>query len=233
MIPNVYTIILAGGSGRRMGTDIPKQFLPLGERPLICETISRFSSMKEVTGILVVVPDSFLSLMKEILTEHHDEKVLALVPGGPSRRESAWNGLTSRNFLSDDIILIHDAARPFVTTACITACITGAAETGAAGLYLPATDTITEIEENRVHAIPDRSRLYYTQTPQAFRYDILLEGHETARKNPGHPWTDDVSMVMAAGKPVTAVEGDPGNIKVTTPFDYDLACWLRERENNG
>jgi len=233
MTQNIYTIILAGGSGQRMGGDLPKQFLPLGERPVIIETISRFSSLREVTGVLVVIPEQYRSLTKKILASHSEPKVLDLVTGGASRRESAWNALTARNFSPDDIILVHDAARPFVTAVSIRACIEGASYSGAAGLYLPASDTITEIHDEQVTAIPDRSSLYYTQTPQAFRYNVLERGHRAARAHPEKPWTDDVSLVLALGEPVQAVPGDPQNIKVTTPFDYELAQWLIERDPNG
>jgi len=233
MTQNVYTIILAGGSGQRMGTDIPKQFLPLGPHPLIVETLSRFSALGEVTGILVVLPEEHRSLGEKIFTEHPDKKLLSLVTGGATRRESALHALTSREFLPDDIILIHDAARPFVSKNLIRACIRDARETGAAGPYLPAADTITEIHNHRVVSIPDRSSLFYTQTPQAFRYRVLMAGHELARKEPDRSWTDDVSMVLATGKEVAAVAGDPKNIKITTPFDYNLALWLIERETDG
>lgn len=233
MTQNIYTIILAGGSGQRMGGNLPKQFLPLGERPVIIETISRFSSLEEVTGILVVIPEQYRPLTEEILKSHPEPKVLALITGGASRRESAWNALAARDFSPDDIILVHDAARPFVSAVSIRGCIEGASRSGAAGLYLPASDTITEIHDEQVTAIPDRSSLYYTQTPQAFRYDVLERGHRAARDHPEKPWTDDVSLVLALGEPVQAVPGDPQNIKVTTPFDYELAQWLTGRATNG
>ncbi len=230
---NIYSIILAGGSGRRMGQPLPKQFLPLGNQPLIMVTISRFAMVKEVKAILVVVPEEYREQMEEILQKHPEKKILKLVTGGATRQESAWNALVSENFQGDDILLIHDAARPFITPEKITACITGADRHGAAGLYLPATDTITEIHEKKVISIPDRSSLYYTQTPQSFRFDVIQRAHESAQANPDKTYTDDVSMVLAAGDFVAAVEGDTKNIKVTTPFDYDLACWMIEREKDG
>lgn len=233
MTQNIYAVILAGGSGQRMGGDLPKQFLPLGDRPVIIETISRFSSLREVTGIVVVIPEEYRTLTEKILASHPEPKILDLVTGGTTRRESAWNALTSRDFSPDDIILVHDAARPFVTAVSIRACIEGASYSGAAGLYLPASDTITEIHDERVTEIPDRSSLYYTQTPQAFRYNVLERGHQAARAHPEKPWTDDVSLVLALEEPVQAVPGDPQNIKVTTPFDYELAQWLIERVPSG
>ncbi len=230
MTRNVYALILAGGSGTRVGGPAPKQFLPLGERPLIRETMARFEAVKEVTALILVVPSFHMETMKEILERYPARKDCRLVEGGATRQQSAFRGLTARDFSPDDIILIHDAARPFVSPEKISTCIEAAETGGGAGLYLPATDTITEIHDRKVTAIPEREHLYYTQTPQAFRYDLIKSAHEHARRNPEAAFTDDVSMVLAAGGNVQEVPGDPRNIKVTTPLDYDLACWMLERE---
>ena len=134
--------------------------------------------------------------MEDHLAACPEPKVLKITAGGATRQESAWNALNCHDFHENDILLFHDAARPFVTAEIIANCITEARNTGACGVYIPATDTITEIIDTRVRAIPPREHLYQTQTPQAFRYGVIRRAHELARSSGSGTATDDVSLVM-------------------------------------
>jgi 2-C-methyl-D-erythritol 4-phosphate cytidylyltransferase len=221
-----YGIILAGGRGLRLGADMPKQFLPLGDRPVIAWSMEAFCRCGSIDGLIILCPADEIPRMRELVKRYPHEKILDIIAGGETRQGSSWNAVNARKYQDDDILLIHDAARPFVTERIILDCVAAAKEHGAAGTYIPATDTITEIHDESVTAIPPRENLFYTQTPQAFRFDVIKKGHELARSRTDITVTDDVSLVLTAGHTVARVQGDPRNIKITTNFDYELAQWL-------
>jgi len=229
----VYAVILAGGKGLRLGADIPKQFLPLGKIPVILWSIKTFSEIKSIDHIIIVSPEDELERLDNLLKEHPYPKILKTISGGTTRQGSAHNALTCCDFNDNDIIIFHDAARPFITADIIENCIDETRKNGAAGVYIPATDTITEIESGEVKSIPARENLFYTQTPQCFQYHIIRDAHERALKKHDKTFTDDVSMVIDAGYTVVKVEGHSTNFKITNAFDYELAKWNISRSDNG
>ncbi len=228
-MPQTCAIILAGGAGTRMGKGMPKQFLPLGGHAIIEWTVALFEHNENVDTIVMVSPPDYMDKIRALVEMRGPNKVSAIVSGGPTRRDSSWNGLTAADFGDGDIVLIHDAARPFAARATIDGCIETAKQFGAAGAYVKAVDTISEISGDEVVAIPPRDSLYYTQTPQAFRYDVIRLAHEKARTSGISTATDDVSLAIAAGFRVVRVEGSYGNIKITTQSDYDYARYLVEK----
>ncbi len=224
-----YAAILAGGQGIRLGHDTPKQFLTLGGRPVIAWSIAAFAQIAEVTGIVVVTPEAHRGHTHRIIEETGLAAKTTTIAGGTTRQGSAYNALMSMPFGDNDIIIFHDAARPFVSGDIITRCMQDASLHGAAAVYVKAVDTIAEGGEGFVRSIPERDRLYYTQTPQAFRYAVIREAHEKALANNLTNATDDVKLVLDAGYRVKIVDGDYRNIKITTPFDYELAQYIAER----
>ncbi len=219
----VYAAVLAGGKGLRMRSDIPKQFLPLNGKPVIQWSLETFASCPLVDHIILVGPKDYMDTMKNIAEEIQSSKILAVTEGGETRQGSSRNALLAADCSDDDIILFHDAARPFVTEKMISECIKKTKETGAAGIYIPASDTITEIHNSMVSAIPPRRNLYITQTPQGFTGRVIREGHRLAENDPSLSATDDVSLALAAGYKVAAAEGAPFNFKITTSFDLITA----------
>lgn len=220
---NTYAIILAGGSGTRLESDRPKQFILLNEIPVIIRAARQFARIDEIIKLIMVVPKSYITYMQELVHDYNLQKVEAIIAGGLTRQGSSYNALCSQNFNDDDVILFHDAARPFVTTKIIKKTLNAAKKDGASGVYVKAIDTIAKIEQQRVAAIPNRETLFYAQTPQAFKYSIIKDAHEQARLQNIDNATDDISLVYNAGGQVTAIEGDYNNIKITNEFDLRLA----------
>ena len=153
-------------------------------------------------------------------------KIIKIVPGGITRQSSSYNAINSGIFSDEDILIFHDAARPFVLPVIINACIEAAVESDASGVYVKATDTIAEIDKGYVRRIPSREGLYYTQTPQAFKYKRIKEAHDMAVAKNIINATDDVSLIIDAGYKVKMVKGDYMNIKITSAFDLEIAKFI-------
>lgn len=219
----MFGVILAGGTGSRMGAELPKQFLPLEGRPVIAWAMEAFSSHRDITGVLVVSHPDYIDRIRGIAEEQGIGKIIDVLPGGETRQGSSYHAITGYSFKGDDIILIHDAARPFITADIITRSIDAARECGAAGVYVPAIDTVTVGVEGFAAKIPDRKTLYYTQTPQTFTFEVIRDAHEQAMKKNILSASDDVQMALDAGYRVKMVEGAYTNIKITTPYDYEAA----------
>lgn len=219
----LYALILAGGTGSRMGSSTPKQFLKISGIPIIAWSMMTFQRMREIEGIITACPRDNVTEIKKIAEEYNITKLTDIVAGGSTRQMSSYNALRARTFSDDDIVLIHDAARPFVSTTIITRCAETAEKTGAACTYVPVKDTIAEVEHNIVRRTLNREMLRSAQTPQAFRYPLIIEAHEHAIRTGIQSATDDVTLVLMRGKPVYAVEGDYRNIKITTQEDLPFA----------
>jgi len=211
-------VIVAGGRGERLGS--PKQFLPLGGIPLLLWSILSFEAHSEVGEIVVVLPAAAAAEPPQWLKG----RSLRCCVGGETRRASAGAGVLSVGS-GADFILIHDAARPFLTSGLTDRVLAAAAEVGAALPVVPVSDTIKRVEGRRVVETADRSRLGRAQTPQAFEAGLIRELHARAAEK-GSDASDDVALCEAEGHPVAAVEGDPWNLKITTPADLALAEWL-------
>jgi len=219
-----YAVILAGGIGSRMGVDIPKQFLTIDKLPIIVRTLNVFQNHNKIDGIIVVVYPEYIDRVKNYRDEYNLTKILNIVAGGETRQISSYNGLGAWNFENDDIIIFHDAVRPFLTDKIISDCISGVIEIGAAVVCVKTTDTIVESSNNgTIVSMPDRTNLRNAQTPQAFRYKHILDAHENAKKKNCIQATDDVRLMFNLGHPVKIVEGSYENIKITNPEDIILS----------
>ncbi|MBN2040878.1 MAG: 2-C-methyl-D-erythritol 4-phosphate cytidylyltransferase [Spirochaetes bacterium] len=222
---NIYAIILAGGLGTRIKNNLPKQFLLVAGKPVIIRTLEKFSG-SDINGIILVIAGDYIEYMKKLIKKYNIYKVLDVIPGGETRQRSSYNAIKCRNFSDDDILIFHDAARPFVAPETINNCIKSAKSHGASGTYVNAVDTIAVIKNNSVQSIPSRYGLYYTQTPQTFKYRIIKKAHELAISKGIMNATDDVQLVMDAGYDVKSIEGTYNNIKITTEFDLKTAEFI-------
>ncbi|HOR85911.1 MAG TPA: 2-C-methyl-D-erythritol 4-phosphate cytidylyltransferase [Bacillota bacterium] len=216
-------IILAAGKGTRMNAGINKLFMLLNNKPLLAQTLEAFNNCKAIDNIILVAGREELQLCKEqILDPYGFDKVDKLVCGGSERQQSVFNGIKELGE-NCSVVAIHDGARPIITEDVIERCIEGARVYGAVSAGVPAKETIKLInEESFVEYTPERGRVWITQTPQAFKSDILKKAHEIAAAE-GISSTDDASLVERMGIKVKMIEGSYENIKVTTPEDIIIA----------
>jgi len=223
----VAVVIPAGGSGRRMGGVLPKQFLRVGGVPVLQRTIGVFHAMREVGEIVLVVPPPFVLRMQAMVRRERFAKVSAVVEGGRERQDSVRNGLAACR-TGASIVLVHDAVRPFVDRSVIRAVIGAVRRHRAAVVGVRVKDTI-KVESGESPGFYARTiargGLWAVQTPQGFRYDLLLRAHQEAHRA-GFLGTDDASLVERLGIPVRIVPGNERNIKITTPADRKLAEFL-------
>ncbi len=218
-------IIPAAGVSSRFGGQIPKQFVEVAGAPVIVHTLRRFDECDDVGAIIVALRPEEIERFGRSLSSQGIRKPVRLVSGGAERSDSILNALEAAREFQPEIVAVHDAVRPFVTPAQISAVIARAREIGAAILALPTTDTIKEVENGLIQRTIDRRRIWRAQTPQAFRYDLLLRANEEARAAnlPSAMATDDAFLVERQGLPVAVVEGSASNIKITTREDLALA----------
>lgn len=218
-------IIVAGGKGSRMKSNESKQFLYIGDKPILIHTLHLFEDIPEVQEIVLVVGETDFDKTKLLIANYVSSKLKIITIGGIERQDSVRNGLLA---LSEDTkwVLVHDAVRPFVTKNQVLSCWYKAIETEAAVLAVPVKETIKVVDEHGVIvSTPDRKRLWVIQTPQAFRLDLLKEAHIRALDDQ-FLGTDDAMLVERMGKQVHVVEGDYYNIKITTPDDRVWAEWI-------
>jgi len=214
-------IIVAGGKGRRMGGDVPKQFIPIEGKPVLMRTIDRFREYDANMQIVVVLPHSLQGYWHRLCEQYSfdEDATFSVTDGGDERFHSVRNGLL---MISSDteLIGIHDGVRPFVSLSVIKACYEEAARSGAAIPVIPVVETMRH-KYNRGKSITvPRSDYCLVQTPQVFQADLLREAYEQPFRD---SFTDDASVVEAIGHNVTFVEGNRENIKLTTPFDLRVA----------
>lgn len=224
-------VILAAGKGKRMKSDVSKQFLVIKDKPIIAYTLWAFDRCEEIDEIIVVAAADELEFFKsDILGKYTFNKVKKLIAGGAERQQSAYNGIKAVS-PDNNIILIHDGARPFVNSRIIADCIEQAKAYGAVSAGMPSKDTVKLVDDNcMVTATPDRSRVWLTQTPQAFKKEIIITAHEQAlTKN--IIGTDDAMLAELAGYKVKMVSAAYENIKITTPEDIAIAETLLKSDN--
>lgn len=212
-----YAVIVAGGTGKRMGSTLPKQFLLLKNKPVLYYTIDAF--LKAIPGIyvIVVLPEEHLELGKEIVDGFFDEQQIQLTVGGETRFHSVQNGL---KLVSDEsIIFVHDGVRCLVSEELIQRCYTAALETGSAIPAVECRDSVRMITDEGNDPV-DRTRLRLVQTPQTFHSKILLPAFAIDYKE---RFTDEATVVEAFGLKVTLVQGEDTNIKITSPVDLLIA----------
>ena len=261
-----YAIIVAGGKGLRMGADLPKQFLPIGGRPVLMHTLEAFERAIPGITLVLVLPHDQQDFWRDLCRQHAFTLPHTIVDGGQTRFHSVLNGLKSLtdppptlparegvvtcdfgdlNSKSCDadacsehstpsltgragggsfsgansLVAVHDGVRPFVSVDVIRRCYEAAREHGAAIPVVPVVETVRQLNPPSSTTL-DRSLLRLVQTPQVFRLDLLCRAYEQPYRD---AFTDDASVVEALGHPITLVEGNRENIKITTPFDLTVA----------
>jgi len=211
-------ILVAAGRGLRAGAGGPKQYRVIGGQTVIYRAMQAFCDHPQLFAVQPVVNPDDSAMFDEAARGLRHESPVA---GGATRQASVHAGLEALAAQKPDIVLIHDAARPFVTSAVISRAIEAAGRTGAAVPTVAVTDTIKQVgTTGNVEATPDRATLRIAQTPQAFRFDVILEAHRRAAREGRSDFTDDAAIAEWAGLTVATFEGDPANMKLTTPEDF-------------
>lgn len=224
-------IIVAAGKGLRMKEKIRKQYMLLGGLPILSHSLVAFHECNDIQEIVLVIPQEDVDYCRhEILKPLCLSKPVLLVAGGAERQDSVRNGLL--HVQCRDIAVIHDAVRPFIHPETISNCIWEAQSVGACIFAIPVVDTIKKINGSHmiVETIP-RTYLWQAQTPQAFRYDIILKAHESATHD-RFIGTDDASLVERIGFPVKIIEGKRYNIKITTQEDLFFAETILKKQTS-
>jgi 2-C-methyl-D-erythritol 4-phosphate cytidylyltransferase len=221
--PRAAAVVVAGGSGRRMGGAVRKQYLEVGGEPILLRAVRAFVHHPGIGATVVVLPREDAADPPAWLTVLG----VVVVAGGEERGDSVWNGLAATP-ADAETVLVHDGARPFVAADVIDRVLEGA-RSGAVLAALPVTDTLKEVrEDGTVAATPDRARFWQAQTPQGFPREVILEAHRRARAE-GVRATDDAALCERYGIPVRVVEGAADNLKVTRPADLAVAEALARR----
>lgn len=226
----IFAAILAGGIGSRMGgTDTPKQFLPLGDKPVIIHTIEKFTINGNIDKIIVLIPKNFINHTNHLIDEYipNNDKII-VVEGGDTRNETLINSINyideNYGIDEDSIILTHDSVRPFVTHKIIEENIEAAKKYGACDTVVPATDTIVEsVDGELISNIPIRDNYYQGQTPQSFNLKKLSTLINSLSENESNILTDACKIFTLKGEDVYLVDGEVTNIKITYPYDLKLA----------
>jgi len=223
-------IIAAAGSGTRMGGDVPKQFITLRGTPILALTVAHFLQVDALRTVLVVVPaehrEAAALLLRDFLPAGSEDRIL-LVNGGATRQESVRAGLQALP-LRTATVLVHDGARPFVTSAIIERCLRATEQNGAAIAAVRVRDTLKQASADQLVRITiDRRGLWQAQTPQGARVELLRQAYALADQD-GFQGTDEASLMEHAGIPVAIVEGSERNFKITRPDDLALAAGLTQ-----
>lgn len=233
----IYAEILAGGKGTRMGNiNIPKQFITLGEIPVIIHTIEKFLLNDKFEKIIVVSPKEWINYTKDIIKKFiGEDNRLVVVVGGKDRNESIMSGIhyIESNFgiNDDDIIVTHDSVRPFLTHRIIEENIEAALEYGAVDTAIEAVDTIIQsLDGEKINNIPIRDTMYQGQTPQSFNIKKIISLYNDLTEDEKSVLTDACKICALKGEAVKIVKGELFNIKITTPYDLKVAkAILQER----
>jgi 2-C-methyl-D-erythritol 4-phosphate cytidylyltransferase/2-C-methyl-D-erythritol 2,4-cyclodiphosphate synthase len=224
-VNKISVVIAAGGTGARMGASVPKQFIRIGGRPILVRTIDALFDLDNLALVIIALPEEHIAETEAMLRERTWPIPVICIRGGKTRQQSVHNGV--RQVPEDiDLILVHDAVRPFCDAAMLKRVAEAAARIGAAVPALPATETIQRVARNgRILKTPPREELFAIQTPQGFRAGILRSALDRASAE-GFEGTDESSVVRWAGHRVMIVPGSPENIKITRPIDLEVAAKL-------
>lgn len=218
-----YVVIVAGGTGKRMGAEIPKQFLELGGRPVLMHTIERFRDFDPSAELITVLPEDQIRFWCELQEKYAFNIVQTMVKGGATRFQSVKNGL---EFVDDDgLVAIHDGVRPFVSAETIKRCFETAASLGNAIPVIQSSDSMRILKGNE-SAMINRQNVRLVQTPQVFRCGLLKEAY---RHEYNPEFTDDASVVEKMGVKINLVDGNRENIKITNPEDLLISNALLKK----
>ena len=214
-----YIIIVAGGKGLRMGSDIPKQFLPIGGKPVLMRTLERFREYSADIQIILVLPEAQQEYWHQLCEEYHFDVKYTLANGGQTRFHSVQNGLAKVPDDAQGVVGVHDGVRPFPSIEVIKNCYETARTKKAVIPVIPVVETVRHLEGEKSVTVP-RGDYRLVQTPQTFDIQLL----KAANRQPYNDgFTDDASVVESYGYEITLVEGNRENIKITTPYDLKIA----------
>lgn len=225
-----FAVVLAGGIGLRMGNmEKPKQYLEIGNKPIIIHTIEKFYVYPDFEKVIVLCPEQWMNHTKNLIDKYipsHENVVV--IAGGSTRNETIMNAIDyieeKHGLEQDTIIVTHDAVRPFVTHRIIEENIKAAKEFGACDTVIPATDTIVVSNDGKcISNIPDRAIMYQGQTPQSFQAKMLRQLYDSLSEKEKDILTDAAKICVMKGKQVELVRGEVFNIKITYPYDLDVA----------
>ena len=228
-----YIIVVAGGKGTRMGGETPKQFQLLAGRPIVMRTLEHLYALDSSLQIILVLPAEHIEMWKALCKEYSFQIPLMLTAGGTTRFHSVQNGLALVDDIDEALVGVHDGVRPFVSQRVVDDCFREAWIHGAAIPMIDLQDSLRHIVgADGVTEVVPRDRYRLVQTPQVFRLSVLRKAYEQRFVE---TFTDDASVVEAAGMDVVAVEGNRENIKLTTPYDMLVArtlmeCWIPQQE---
>ena len=214
-----YVIIVAGGKGLRMGSDIPKQFLPIGGKPVLMRTLERFRDYSADLQIILVLPEAQQDYWRQLCEEYHFTVAYQLANGGQTRFHSVQNGLALVPDDAEGVVGVHDGVRPFPSIEVIRNCYETARTAKAVIPVIPVVETVRHLENEGSVTVP-RGEYKLVQTPQTFDIQLL----KAANRQPYNDgFTDDASVVESYGHAIALVEGNRENIKITTPYDMKIA----------
>jgi 2-C-methyl-D-erythritol 4-phosphate cytidylyltransferase len=225
----VVAVVLGGGTGQRLGAGLPKQLLAVGGRTLVEHCVAAFDHAPGVDEIVVVMARGYTDRVRAMLADGGYGKVSAVIEGGVTRPDSTRAALAAIARVCDDPddcgVLLHDAARPLVDQRIIADCVAAVRVHLAAGVAVPASDTIVVTDDGVMHSMPRRETLLRCQTPQCFRLTVIARAHELAAADPGFTPTDDCGVVLRylPDVEVHIVAGSERNIKITYPQDLAVA----------
>ena len=227
---NVFGVILAGGSGARMGNvEKPKQFLMIGEKPIIAHTIEKFAINPSFEAVIVLSPKQWVKHTQDIIRKYVPMmQEVYVIEGGETRNETIMNAISfiDEQFGVDEqtIIVTHDSVRPFISHRIIQENIASAQAFGACDTVIAASDTIVQSDDNEIITdIPERKKMYQGQTPQSFRAKKLREVYNALTKEEKEILTDACKILVLKGEEVHLVEGEVSNMKITYPYDIKVA----------
>ena len=220
MYSKKIAIIVAGGTGQRMGSVVPKQFLEIEHKAILLHTIDQFVAAFADIEIVIVLSEVYINEGKKIIEKNKFKNTFDFVVGGETRFQSVKNGLSK--VTTSSIVFVHDAVRCLLTPALVQRCYQQAVEKGSAIPAVSATDTIRLMEGEKHHLI-NREDVMLIQTPQTFQSEILLKAFE---QNYQASFTDEANVVEASGVPIFLVEGEFENIKITRPLDMAIANYI-------
>ena len=212
----ISALIVAGGVGNRMGSDVPKQFIEVLGKPVIAYTIEAFEKSDCIDEIVIVTLEDYIVFCKDIVDSFGFSKVKSIISGGKTRQESVYNGLKE---ITGEYVLIHDGARPLVSQEVIKNCVYTVTTYGACAVGVKVNDTLKIADDNKIiKGTPDREHIYAIQTPQCFKTEEIISAHKSAMES-GFSGTDDAMLYERLGGNIKIVYGDYSNIKITTPID--------------
>lgn len=225
-----HALIFAGGIGSRMtNSRIPKQFIDVNGVPIIIHTIKAFAKNEQIDNICVICVENWITKLKEYLVSSNIQKVNIIVPGAPTGQQSIYNGLKaiydSDMSSENDIVLINDGVRPFVSQELIDKCISCVRKHGSVVTVCPVPETVGAIDDlknGRISDIPDRSKLFLLKAPQGFYLNEIIEAHHKAIAENRFDCTNSAELMKRYGHSLYTVVDSPNNIKITTPIDIEI-----------